>query len=92
MRFKKKTKKVILYQGKYGAEVIDASDMNAAFFYLFEIIDEDFGYHDLEGAHIKYYKAAKSGDQSAAQRLVTERRGYEYEGWDLVDLIDPHDV
>lgn len=35
------------------------------------------------------YKAAIAGNQVAAAQLILTRRGYEYEGFDFVDVCDP---
>jgi hypothetical protein len=39
----------------------------------------------LTGAQKKLYQKAKDGDADAARKLLTLRKGYEYEEWSIVE-------
>lgn len=93
--------KVIVYDNrKIDPVVIDASDEDAAFLFLFDYLDTEWDvYEDLRhnlswdvevtaNSEHELYLRAKAGNATAARRLLTKRGG-EYEAWSLVTLTQP---
>lgn len=85
---------VLIYGNrKQDDEIYDISTPEkeaAAFLLLFKTLDEDWQvYGELNKREKELYKAAKAGDANAAKRLLTMRKGYEYEEWRYGNVIDP---
>jgi len=69
--------KILVWKSKHGNVYVYArtpTEEGRVWFYLFECMDENGYYCDLEGDEPDAYKAAK-----AAQWLLEIRSGYEYE-------------
>jgi hypothetical protein len=86
--------KVLVYGNRKSDDIlIDASTPEkeaAAFLKLFNYLDNEWQcYSDMDGKQKILYGKAKAGDASAAFRLLSQRKSYEYEEWHIADLIDP---
>lgn len=82
--------KILIWKSKHENVLIDATDNLAAFYKMFLLCKEAdyYGYLD-EKNNNKLYTEACLGNKQSAKSLIYERRYFEYEGWDLVDVIDP---
>ena len=82
---------ILVYHGKHGKDyyVVDTpAQMEAAQRLLFEQLDE---YHCYEDDDPDDVAAARAGKIKAIKHLLHLHRdgGYEYEGWDIMEAIDP---
>ena len=82
--------RILLYKGKDCELAWDASTTELAehaLLSLFKLLDEVWGfYSDLREMQSALYTKAKAGDAVAAKRILSMRRGYEYEWWKFIDL------
>jgi len=80
--------KILVYHGKYGNEywLVDTPQrLEAAKRQLFKQLD-DWGCYDSDEEGLA---EARAGDPKAIRWVLDRRNGYEYEGWDLEEAIDP---
>jgi hypothetical protein len=78
---------IMIYRGKYGDEywLADTHDqLKAAMRKLFTFLDGWQCYSNDVGL-----KEAREGDIRAISRILEARRLYEYEEWQLVEVVDP---
>ena len=86
---------VLIWKSKHEDVIINATNKEAAFYKLFCLIEEGDNYADLKEPDCKYesqkkwYQLALSGDTRSAAMLVHDRRDYEYENFDIVEVIEP---
>jgi hypothetical protein len=87
-------KKILLYGNrKSDTYAFDAStpELEAtSFLMLFNILDKDWQVYscgDLNSTHQQWYNKAKAGDAEAAKKLLKARRSYEYEEWQIVNVL-----
>lgn len=63
---------------------------SAAYLAVFKELDGYWQvYDDAKTVTSNDYKDAKNGDGQAAKRLMTKRRGYEYENFTIAEVVDP---
>lgn len=87
--------KALIYHGKYDDMHLDATDEDKAFLALFSFIDKKLGYYcnitdkcPDWADELAALDGARAGSAKDAKWLLELREQYEYEGWDLVTLID----
>jgi hypothetical protein len=79
--------KILVYHGKHGDDhyLVDTPErLEAAKRRLFKQLDEWGCYEQEEGV-----TEAREGDYHAICWLLDRHKGYEYEGWDIIETIDP---
>ena len=92
--------KVLMYSNRKSDPILwDASTkekLDAAFLALFHYLDDDWDcYYDLKNdinsdiQQHALYDEARFGNAKAAFRLLSLRISYEYESWELVNVVDP---
>ena len=83
-------KRILLHSGKDHKVAWDASTTELAeqsMISLFKYLDEVWGFYiDLREMQSTLYDKAKNGDASAAKRILSMRKHYEYECWEFIDL------
>ena len=95
MSILRKLPQVLMYGNrKIDPVIIDASTLEkeaAAFLKLFQYLDRDWQVYDtgMTAPHKALYDKAKAGDAEAAKKLLTQRKGYEYEEWYMHCIFDP---
>lgn len=84
---------VLVWHGKYGDVIVAARDMDElqrAYLYLFEQMDQLQYYHHLEDDWSnEQCVRARRGDAEAAENLLESRLDYEYEGISVETIIEP---
>jgi hypothetical protein len=83
-----KTVSILVYHGKHSNEhyLVDTpARLEAAQRRLFEQLDQWGCYEDNE----EDVTEARAGDIRAIRWLLDRHSGYEYEGWDIREAIDP---
>jgi hypothetical protein len=81
-----KTVSILVYRGKHNDEyyLVDTPEqLEAAQRRLFEQLDQWGCYEDEDTAK------ARAGDIRAIRWLLDRHNGYEYEGWDIIEAVDP---
>lgn len=84
--------KVLVANQKYndiyfGYQTLD--ELLDIFYLLFRYNDENNEYYDdLTDSEKKLYDAALKGDKKAAFDLLTYRKNFEYERWNIFELLD----
>jgi len=64
-------------------------ELDRAYLYIFEQLDQDGCYMDLEDDLQDWYARARRGDAEAAENLLESRSDYEYEGISVETIIVP---
>lgn len=89
----KDEQEILIWKGKYGNVIVDATDQLAAFYYIFKLIDGIGYYYDIdkdeEPDQYEAYTKAKNGNRKAAKWLLEMRCEYEYEKLETDWLINP---
>ncbi len=84
--------KILIWKSKHGDVYMSArtpKEEERAWLYLFECMDDDGYYCDLDGDESTAYKDAKEGDARGARWLLLIRSGYEYETITIEHLVEP---
>ena len=85
----------LIYAPKSGSPLVffapDEDGLDAAFLALFRYFDGEYWdfYSEVPKKQLSLLNKARGGDAKAARKLMEIRRSYEYEYWDVVDLLDP---
>jgi len=83
-----KTVSILVYHGKHGDEywLADTPErLQAAMRQLFQMLDDWHCYKSSDEG----VAAARAGDARAVKGILMRHAGYEYEGWDIIEAIDP---
>ena len=83
--------RILIYHGKHGDEYWLADtpqQLNAAMFRLFAILDGQQCY--VEDEHRSFtLRMARMGNAQCVRAMLELHRDYEYEGWELKEVVDP---
>lgn len=76
---------VLVYHGKYGIELFDASTKTNAFMFLFHKLKRE-GYYieeEMSDWQKKLWKQIQLGETDALEHFMISRKKYEYEYWEV---------
>jgi hypothetical protein len=81
--------KILVYHSKYDSDyyLVDTpARLEAAQRQLFAQLDEGSCYDDEDASHLAQ---ARRGKIRAIRGILESRRCCEYEGWEIVEVVDP---